>query len=351
MVGGDVLPHRPQLADPDRIRAALEPLALLFGRADVSIANYETATGDPAPFPVHSLSLAATPAWMNQLRASGLRALTAANNHACDLGRRGLERTIAAGVENDLPLIGVADENPWRPVVLFEKDGRKLCAVAWTTFVNDERRPCVASGKLAVAPDGSPGDAVVHTAIASARRSCTAVLAIVHGGIEYEPPTAAMGHVARVAAEAGAIAVIAHHPHIVAAPRMVVTRDGRRVPFFPTLGNLVSNQGESWKPMYPAAQKDRRVVYMNGWTRLGMIADLSITLSDVPTVAFGHRLVWTENEHADDKQNPHPRIVARPLDLDADAEIVAKLARDAHGPADVFDGPCRLAGDTVPSCR
>lgn len=351
MIAGDVLPHRPQLLDPARIRAALAPLEPLLASADVAVANYETATGVSGTFPTYSLSLAASPEWMRELHAAGFDALTGANNHACDLGKRGLDATIAAAGQGGVALAGVAEKDPWRPTVLVEKDGRKLCAVAWTTFVNDERRACVASGKLAIAPDTAKGDAVVHAAIASARRACAAVVAIVHGGIEYEPPTAAMAHVARVAAEAGAVAVVAHHPHIVAAPRAIVTRDGRRVPFFPTLGNLVSNQGESWTPIYPAAQKDRRIVYMNGWTRLGMIADLSITLSDPPAVEFGHRLVWTENDHVADKSNPTPRIVARPLDVEADAELVAKLAKDAHGPADVFDGPCRIAGDARPSCR
>lgn len=351
LVAGDVLPHRPQLLAPERVRAGLAPLGPLFGKADVAIANYETTTGSPDRFPARSLSLAASPEWMGALKAAGLGALTNANNHACDLGKRGLDATIAAGAANGVPILGVAEQNPWRATKLLERDGKTLCAVAWTTFVNDGRRTCVASGKLALAPETSTGDAIVHTAIVAARRSCTAVIAIVHGGIEYEPPTAMMGHVARVAAEAGAVAVVAHHPHVVAAPRVIVTKDGRRVPFFPTLGNLVSNQGESWKPIYPAAQPDRRLVYLNAWTRLGMIADLSITLSDAPFASFGHRLVWTENAHPDDPKNPNARLVARPLDLEADADIVAKLSADAHGPADVFDGPCRLDGDAAPTCR
>jgi hypothetical protein len=44
LVGGDLIPHRPSLASPASVAAALEPLADLFGRADSVVANYEAAT-------------------------------------------------------------------------------------------------------------------------------------------------------------------------------------------------------------------------------------------------------------------------------------------------------------------
>ena len=55
---------------------------------------------------------------------------------------------------------------------------------------------------------------------------------------------------------------------------VLATPDGRRVPIFESVGNLVSNQGESWKPAYLPVRKDRHVISLNAWTRLGVLAVL-----------------------------------------------------------------------------
>jgi hypothetical protein len=89
LVGGDVIPHRPQLVDPASIGAALAPLAELFRSADAAIVNYETATFVPlrgvgaAPnLDRGPLSMAATPAWMRAVLSANVTGLTLANNHA-----------------------------------------------------------------------------------------------------------------------------------------------------------------------------------------------------------------------------------------------------------------------------
>jgi hypothetical protein len=103
---------------------------------------------------------------------------------------------------------------------------------------------------------------------------------------------------------------------------------------------LVSNQGESWTPEYPATQKDRRIVYLNGWTRIGMIADLELSFGPRTKLAsFGDHLVWVDNEHAHDKSNPHAPIATRLLDPQRDAALIEKLARDREGPRAIFDDP------------
>jgi len=156
-----------------------------------------------------------------------------------------------------------------------------------------------------------------------------------------QPQTHAMMNMGRAVAEAGAIAVVMHHPHVVSPLVVYETEDGRKVPIYASVGNLVSNQGESWTPDYPAAQKDRRIVYLNGWTRVGMIADLEIAVGARTTTlsSFGDHLVWVDNEHAHDKSNPRAPIAARLLDKKKDRAIIDKLARDAQGPRAIFDDP------------
>lgn len=351
LVGGDVMPHRSRLEDPERLKNALSPLDPLFAKADVVVVNYETATGSPSRLDPRSLALAASAEWMAELPNAHVDAITIANNHVCDIGTRGLDRTIGAAHATGLAAIGADDVDPWAPKVLFDKDGRTLCAVAWTTFHNQDN-DCARSRKVALAKEGSRGEVEVTSAIKRAKKVCTATLAILHGGAEYEPQTGRIMSMVRTAAEAGAAAVLVHHPHVVTPARSIETKDGRRVPVFPSLGNLVSNQGESWKIGLPATQRDRRLVCLNAWTRLGMIADLRITLSDVPEVRYGQRLIWTDNTHADDRKAPHPHIAARPFDRTTDAAISTTLARDTKGPTAVLEDSCNLQGiDAEPYCR
>src|SRR5580704_9061894 len=69
LVGGDVLPHRPRLLPAARIAAALAPLRSLFAEADATIANYETATGNPSALTDASknIALPAPSPWMGDL--------------------------------------------------------------------------------------------------------------------------------------------------------------------------------------------------------------------------------------------------------------------------------------------
>jgi poly-gamma-glutamate synthesis protein (capsule biosynthesis protein) len=147
--------------------------------------------------------------------------------------------------------------------------------------------------------------------------------------------------VARQAADAGADAVVMHHPHVASPVLVHKTKDGRAIPIFASVGNLVSNQGESWKPpMFPVLRENRRLVCVNGWTRLGVLADLAFDFKDAPArLTWGVHLLWTDNEHAEDK-SPTPKITTRLLDVDKDDEIVSRLSDDDAGPVDLFDDPC-----------
>jgi poly-gamma-glutamate capsule biosynthesis protein CapA/YwtB (metallophosphatase superfamily) len=354
-----VIPHRPQLAAPTTVAASLADLAPLFASADAAIVNYETATGDDSSRrPLPALMLVASPTWMHALTDAHVTAFSLANNHACDLGARGLTASLAAAHWTGASAIGVDDTDPWAAVTIARSEGRRACAVAWTTFVNDIRSPCARSRRLATAKPNREGRERVARAIAAAfQAGCDSVIAIAHGGQEYAPQTAAMMSMARAAADAGADAVILHHPHIVSPVMTYAAEDGRHVPIFASVGNLVSNQGESWTPAYPATQEDRHIVYLNGWTRVGMLADLELRLGGGQHVAaFGYHLVYIDSDHVLDKSNPHPHIVARTLDVDEDRAVIARLSRDAAGPHAIFDDACwieRIGADATsgPSCR
>ena len=355
LVGGDVLPHRPRLLAPSRIADALAPLAPLFREADATIVNYETATGDPEDLTAASarIALAAPPAWMGELAKARVTALSAANNHACDLGEAGLDATLRTAASFGMSAVGLDPRDPWRARVVAEKGGHRVCAVAWTTFVNEPIAGCMESGKIAVADFRKRGLAQIDRAIHTAREAgCDGVIAILHGGTEYEPQAPGPLLQARRAAEAGADAVILHHPHVPSPVEVLATSDGRRVPVFESVGNLVSNQGESWKPAYLPVRKDRHVISLNAWTRLGVLADLRWRFDAPPgeKLLWGYHLVWVDNDHAIHRSVKMPRIDARLLDPVTDAPIQAKLSTDEQGPLALFRDPCWMEA-TGKLCR
>ena len=355
LVGGDLLPHRPLLIDPPRIGQALAPLAQLFGGANMVVANYETSTGDPRLVGDKPMTLVVSEAWMAELKRAKIGALTIANNHACDLGEAGLDATLATANELGLTAIGAdaQDHDPWKARVLAEADGHRVCAVAWTTFLNGGSGACGDDTKIALAASKKRDPARIARAITRAKQEqhCDVVIAIIHGGKEYAPQIILPRKQARVAAEAGADAVVVHHPHVPAPVHVITTKDGRSVPVFLSVGNLVSNQGESWKIPYFPVRADRHHVSMNAWTRLGMIADLAFTwdaTSGTPataaTLAWGYHLVWTDNEHAIHHDDPAPRIAVRLVDRAADRELTTLLGRDKEGPRELFSSRCWLDG-------
>jgi capsule synthesis protein PGA_cap len=165
---------------------------------------------------------------------------------------------------------------------------------------------------------------------------------------------------ARRAAEAGADVVVIHHPHVPSPVDVVTTRDGRRVPVFDSVGNLVSNQGESWKaPDAPESQT--HLISLNAWTRLGVLADLQWTwsggpLEPHPRLSWGYHLVWTENDHAAHREDPMPRIEVRPLDPSGDRALIDRLQTDERGPKRLFTDACWLDAshkrcDATPTAR
>ena len=343
IVGGDILPHRPSLIAPAAIQAALAPLAPLFAKADAVVANYEAATGDVDP-KAFRLAYAAPHGWLDALPKAGLRAVTVANNHTCDLGEPGLDATLADAEKSGLVALGADATDPWAPRAIVEQNGKRICAIAWTTLSNSEGG-CAKSRHLAVAPLNGAGKQRIDRAFAKARAQCDATIAIFHGGAEYAPQISLVMDQAAHAAEAGADAVIIHHPHIASPVVIHKAKDGRSVPLFASVGNLVTNQGESWKPpMFPVLPEDRHLVCVNGWTRLGVLADLSFTFEPSgqkrPRLDWGTHLVWIDNEHAEDRAVAMPKIAARLLEPSKDKAIVEALSKDRRGPLALFADPC-----------
>lgn len=347
LVAGDVIAHRPVLIEEGALRAALGPLDTLFGAADAVLVNHESSTGDAPGGKRSDLLYAAPASWARELSASHVSAIGLANNHACDLGRQGLFATLASAKEAGLRHFG-AGEDPWKAEPIASRGGHTVCAVGWSTLTNGDPMACDKS--LAFAPESPTAEARVVKAIAEGKsHGCDAVIAVVHIGEEYKDQPPSVFALGERLANAGADAVVMHHPHVPSLPKAARTRDGRVVPVFPSLGNLVSNQGYAWRAPKPVVVSDRRQVSANAWTRVGLVADLAFTFAEgKPAVSgFGYHVVWNDRKPTEIKGKS--TIVARMLGRD-DRDLLARFAADPDGPNAIFGSACwRDRHDDAPS--
>lgn len=213
---GDICPHegyplKAAFTDAEAAaRAYGDSLAVLKDK-DLSVANLEVPLCNRGEAIIKDGPvLFGPPEAVVGLKAGGFDAACLANNHVRDMGPEALLETMqvvgAAGME----VFGAGANEPEAAQPLFvERRGTRvgLVAVAENEF-------SVGGSKSAGANAYRPGPNVM--AVARARKECEILLVFVHGGSEYCPiPSPRMVRDYRALAEAGADAVIGHHPHTV----------------------------------------------------------------------------------------------------------------------------------------
>ena len=234
LAGGDVLMDRTEPAGIDPFSGIEPPLA----SGDISIVNVEMAISDrgrraPKVFAFRAPSSAA-----QRIADAGIDVANLANNHAMDYGAEGLRDTIelleGAGV---VALgAGVNEAEAYRHRVV-EVDG--TVAVAFVGMSTIVPRGFAAGGDSPGIASALETERVLES-VRIAAAEADVVIAVVHWGVEVATcANARQRSLARRLLDAGADAVIGHHPHLFQAIEFV---DGRLVAY--SLGNFV------WHPRW-----------------------------------------------------------------------------------------------------
>jgi poly-gamma-glutamate capsule biosynthesis protein CapA/YwtB (metallophosphatase superfamily) len=300
VLGGDVIPQSRILASD--VESTFAHMPLWWNDADARVINFEGTVGShrQVSHDKETLAFAAPKEWILRVaKASHADALVLANNHSCDRGTEGVVDMHTA--LNEVHGVGLAEAAPLTPTVIANKEGKRVCLIAWTTFVNDEKRfgdrcrlgrstPRVARASL-----DAEGRGVLRAAFESKDffSNCDARIAYIHGGVEYRPQTEGMKAQARLVADY-VDAVVMSHPHVPEGVIDVVSRDGRTVPVFLSLGNLLSNQGVGWTDGMDAKESAEDPI-RNAWTRVSTIARLNFSwdrMSGVRTLDYGYGLLF-----------------------------------------------------------
>ena len=259
---GDVLLHSPlqrQGFRHERGFASLwAPVADLLAAADVAYANLEgplaenlLAGGGEVSGPVEDYDGSVytgypmfnyPPRVAPALGAAGIDVVSTANNHSLDRWATGADRTLTAVAAAGLAFTGTRPSDdaahPWHTVT--ETQGHRLAWLACTYGTNGLPDH---AGQVLHCFDEGRATVLAEIARLAADPTVDAVILTPHWGWEYRhDPNQRQRDLARDAIEAGALAVIGAHPHVVQPWERVVTRHGREGFVLYSLGNFVSNQ-------------------------------------------------------------------------------------------------------------
>lgn len=258
--GGDVLLHALIQSDaaarPEGFAPAFAPLAGPLSRAAVTVVNLEGPTARNIVSPGREVADPGTlfdgrvyagyplfnyhPAIADALRGVGVDVVQTANNHAMDRGSIGADRTLSTLVGAGLATTGTHPRGAgasWHTTR--RVSGFNIAFLACTFSTNGLADP----GQQVLGCYGNRPSipTLIHTL--TTRPEIDGVVLLPHWGVEYSArPTARQRQLARAAAEAGAIAVVGAHPHVLQPMEVLQTADGRRVPVAYSLGNLISSQ-------------------------------------------------------------------------------------------------------------
>ncbi len=308
-----------------------EKVADLLSQPDLAFANLETPIAPRSGKGSRSYVFNAPPSAVKALSHAGIDVVSVANNHAFDQGRDGFLETLAQLDAAGMPYVGAgavpAEAGPRR----FQVNGFSIDVLGWARFFNESGNECPPSKgraepcRKAALLDPEKAAAAVREASAAA----DVVVVSLHWGVEYAPePRAEDIELAHRLADAGALVILGHHPHVLQPIELYRRADGKLALIAYSLGNFVSNQSRN----YVSGVTPDKV----GATRDGALLRVEIARRDygrgvlqVELAGADYLPLWTENDTVDldRRKDPKARASIRVVSIDRElARVLSELA-------------------------
>ena len=319
-------------------------LADLLAAPDVTFANLETPIAPGTAQGTRPFVFNAPPEAVAALQRAGVDLVSFANNHVFDQGRPGFEETIRRLDALRMRYVGAGPSGRAAGPVTVEAGGLRIAFLGYAHFFNQDgnacpsARPCLQASQL--------DRAAAVEAVRRAAAETDAVVVSLHWGDEYAPqPRAEDVDLAHRLADAGALVVLGHHPHVLQPMELYRRADGRTAVIAYSLGNFVSNQSRNYlpgvTPASVAATRDGALVRVTLARR-----DYGRGVTRVEVAGADFLPLWTENDtvEIDRRNEPGRRPAIRVVAVDrALAQVRAELATFPDPlPADRADAWARL---------
>jgi len=209
-----------------------------FKGVDLRIANMETTFGG-APYSGYP-AFCSPSSLLTASRDGGIDIFLTANNHICDKGRVGLDKTISLYDSLQLMYLGIyrtpEDEKEKNPLIVIKK-GFKIALLNYTYGVNGNRIPKPFVVKIIDTTQ-------IKEDLKRAReKGADFIIACVHWGIEYVlTHNRKQEMVEKVFLENGTDIIIGGHPHVNQDYTIYKLENGdiKHITFY-SLGNAISN--------------------------------------------------------------------------------------------------------------
>lgn len=320
------------------------PLADLLAEPDVMFANLETPIAPAASQGSRPFVFNAPPEAVTALQRAGVDLVSFANNHVFDQGRPGFEETIQRLDALRLRYVGAGPSGRAAGPVTIDAGGLRIAFLGYAHFFNQDGNACPTAKPCLQASRLDRAAAVEAVRMASA--NADAVVVSLHWGDEYAPqPRAEDVDLARRLADAGALVVLGHHPHVLQPVELYRRADGRTAIIAYSLGNFVSNQSRTYvpgvTPATVAATRDGALLRVTLAHR-----DYGRGVTRVEVAGADFLPLWTENDtvEIDRRKEPGRRPAIRVVAVDRALALVrAELAAFPDPvPADRAVGWARL---------
>lgn len=221
----------------------------IVGKSDLSVVNLETTiakdTSDMSGYP----EFATHENVIKALKDTGLDVVSTANNHAYDRRLKGIDRTIEIIEKYGLKRTGTFKENESTNPLIVDVKGIKVGFFSYSQMLNGYEKLMLNSGRD-TAVNLIDMDKIKKDVDYLKKNHADVIMCYMHWGEEYSDyPNSYQKNTFKKLADMGVDLVIGSHPHTIQKSE-VIENNGKKSYCVYSLGNLVSDQRESYGQYY-----------------------------------------------------------------------------------------------------
>jgi poly-gamma-glutamate capsule biosynthesis protein CapA/YwtB (metallophosphatase superfamily) len=193
----------------------LAPIAPTLRKADLAIANLETAITQGGFAASKAYAFRAPPSAFEALRGGEIDVVSMANNHGLDFGEAGLRDSLAAAKRYRFPVVGIGRNAkqayaPYRTTI----NGQRIAVIGATQVLDDHLISSWTAGPGKAGLASAKDVPRLLEAVREARKGADTVVVFLHWGVELmECPTSSQKTLAQQLVRAGADVVVGGHAH------------------------------------------------------------------------------------------------------------------------------------------